>query len=83
VPLIRLLHPIGNRARLLRLRLSDCAAARDGATVGQRAAVAAACCVALLDAGLLLSISSFQPLAMEDCDAVATQRRGKRKGKLN
>ena len=58
VPSIQLLHPIGDRARLLRLRLSDCAAARDGATAGRRPAVAAACCVALLDAGLLLSIST-------------------------
>jgi hypothetical protein len=45
-------------------------------------AVAAACYVALLDAGLQLSISSVQPSAIKDSDAVATQRGG-RKGKLN
>jgi hypothetical protein len=76
--LIQLLRPIGDRGRLLRLRLSNCAAARDGATAGRRPAVAAACSVALLDAGLQLSISNVQPSAIEDSDAVAMHR-GKNK----
>jgi hypothetical protein len=71
---IQLLHLIGDRARLLHLRLSDCAAARDRATAGRWPAVTAACYVALLDAGPLLLISSVQPSAMKDSDAVATQR---------